>query len=85
LVARRGWTIDFDGLFIYNDVAKKVLLNHFSDQSPAAITAIVTMPDTATYTGECILTSMDFTGPYEDALTISGTLQGTGELTVSVS
>ena len=85
ILGRREWTIDFEGLYIYNDVAKKCLLNHYSAKSPAQLTCVITMPDTATYTGECYLTSMDFAGPYEDALTISGSLQGTGAIAVSVS
>lgn len=84
-VGRRSWSIDFDALYIYNDVAKKVLMNHFTNASPATITVIVTMPDSATYTGEAILTSFTLTGPFEDALTATGTLVGTDALTASTS
>jgi predicted secreted protein len=85
LVGRRDWSIDFDGLYIYDDVAQKVLRSHFTDQSPAALTCIITMPDGATFTGEAILESMDYVGPYDDALTFSGSLKGQGAITASVS
>jgi predicted secreted protein len=85
LASRRTWTIDFDALSIYTDIAKKVLVNHYTAGSPATITVIVTMPDGITYTGEAILTSFTFNGPFEDALTATGTLQGTDALVASAS
>jgi len=85
LLARRNWSIDFDGLWIYNDPAKKVLMAHFEDKTPVSITVVATMPDGATYTGEAYLTSYSVSAPYEDALTASGSLQGTAGLTISVS
>lgn len=85
LAGRRDWTIDFEALYIYDDVAKRVLQNHFTAGSPATISIIVTMPDGITYTGEAILTSLNFNGPFEDALTASGSLQGTDALTPSAS
>ena len=85
ITGRRGWTIDFEGMYIYSDVAYKVLQNHFTDQTPTAITVIVTMPDAKTFTGEAILESMDLNAPYDDVLSISGTLKGQGSLTESTS
>ena len=85
LVGRRGWSVDFEGMYIYSDVGYKVLQNHYTDLSPAAITVVITMPDSKTFTGEAVLESMDLNMPYEDALTISGTLKGQGALTESTS
>jgi len=85
LVGRDEWTVDFDGLFIYNDLAKKYLQYYWSDRTPATLTIVITMPDTSTYTGEAILTSLDYEGPFEDALKLSGSLQGTAVLTASAS
>jgi predicted secreted protein len=82
---RRDATIDVDALYIYNDVAKKVLQNHMCNQSPATITCIVTMPDAATFTGEGIVTSLVYTGPHEDALTAAASIQITDGLTCSTS
>jgi predicted secreted protein len=85
LGGRKEWTVDFSGMYIYNDVAKKCIQAHFIDGSPATLTLIITMPDSATYTGEAVLVSMDYEGPAEEALTISGSLKGQGALTASVS
>jgi predicted secreted protein len=85
IAGRRGWTVDFEGMYIYTDVGYKVLQNHFTDQSPAALTLIITMPDAKTFTGEAILESMDLNAPYDDVLSISGTLKGQGTLTESAS
>ncbi len=85
IVATRDWEVAFEGLYIYNDVAKKVLQNHFASQTPTAITALLTFPNAETLTGECRMVSMVYTGPYNEALTISGSLKGTGVLTQSAS
>lgn len=85
ITGRRGWTVDFEGMYIYTDVGYKVLQNHFTDLTPAAITVIITMPDAKTFTGEAILESMDLNAPYDDVLSISGTLKGQGTLTESAS
>jgi len=85
LQGRDEWTIDFDGLYIYDDLAKKYLQYYWSDRTPATLSIIVTMPDANTYTGEAILTSLDYEGPHEDKLSISGSLQGTAVLTCSAS
>lgn len=85
LAGRKEWTIDFSGLYIYSDVAQKALVNHFVESTPTALTVIVTMPDGATFTGEAVLESMDFEGPAEEALTISGSLKGQGALAQTLS
>jgi len=85
LQGRKEWSIDFSGLYIYNDVAKKCLQDHFILGTPASLTVIITMPDGATFSGEAVLESMDYEGPTEEALTISGSLKGRATLTASVS
>lgn len=82
---RRGWSVDFEGMYIYTDVGYKVLQNHYTDLSPTAITVVITMPDAKTFTGEAILESMDLNAPYDDVLSVSGTLKGQGTLTESTS
>jgi predicted secreted protein len=85
LGGRKEWTVDFSGMYIYNDVAKKCIQAHFIDGTPATLTLIITMPDGATFTGEAVMESMDYEGPAEEALTISGSLKGQGALTASAS
>lgn len=85
LTGFQGWSIDFDGLFISGDPAKKVLMDHWDNRTTPALTVILTDANSITYTGEAILTDYSLDGPYEDAETASGTLQGTDALTISVS
>lgn len=85
LAGRRDYTIDVDALYIYDDVGKKVLQDHIVSGSPSTVTCIITMPDGNTYTGEGIVTALTYTGPFEDALTATATIQITGGLTASSS
>lgn len=85
LAGRRDYTIDVDALYIYSDIGRKVLQSHLVDGSPAQITCVVTMPDSQTYTGEGIVTSLTYTGPFEDALTATASIQITDGLTASSS
>lgn len=85
LAGTREWSIDFDGLYVYNDLAKKYLLNHWSTQTPATLTIVLTDANSVTYTGECYIESLTVTAPYEDAAAFSGTLRGTSSLALSAS
>ena len=85
LTGRKEWSIDFSGLYIYNDIAQKVFRNHVISDSPSDIDVIITMPDNATFSGKAILTTFEYAAPHEGALTISGTLQGRGAITPSTS
>jgi len=89
LVGRREWTISFDGLWICGDAGKQQLLGHYTLHN-SLIDVILVMPtgDAAclqTFTGKAILTDMTYDGPYEDAVTISGTLQGTCDIVPLIS
>lgn len=74
----RGWTIDFDGLFLEDDTAEENLESAWINHTSLAI--IVTTPAAVTYTGTCYLTAFSFTGPYSAESTATGTLQGSGSL-----
>lgn len=84
LSGTRGWTITFDHLYITSDPAKKCILAHYEDGSPATLTVLITVAS-QTFTGEANLTSYTMNFPYEGAVEASGTLKGTGALTISVS
>ncbi len=85
LAGLKEWSIDFSAAYIHDDVAKKVLVNHFTSGTPASLTIIVTMPDSETYSGSAVLESMDIDGPNNELCTLSGSLKGKGALTASVS
>jgi len=85
LPGTKKWTITLSALFIYNDVAKKVIQDHILTGSPATISVIITTPDGSTYTGECIVSSFDIAAPYNDVMMMSATLEGSDALLASVS
>jgi predicted secreted protein len=85
LNGRRDWTLDVDALYVYTDVAKKILMTEVLTGSPASISAVLTMPDGATLTGTVLCTSFSLSMPAEDAVTYTASFQGTGALTVSAS
>jgi len=80
LPSTKSWSMDFDNLLTESDAA-------FTKLKTAITTAItwkfqIKTPAASTYTGTGILTSMKLEGGYEDALKISGTVKGTGILTI---
>jgi predicted secreted protein len=87
LPGRRDWTIDVDAIYVYTDVAKKILMTAVNAGTLQPITCVFSFasPDTATYTGSCIVTSFALAMPSEDAVTFTCSLQGTGALTISAS
>ena len=86
LTSTRDWSIDGSGLYISSNVAKKVLMNHYSARSPESLTVVLTLADgTITVSGEAYLSSLNMAGPHADPATWTFTLEGTSTLTVSVS
>jgi len=82
----REWSISGDGLYIYNNVAKRVLVAHWSTRTPAELDVILTLADgTITVTGKALLESLEFPAPHAGPATITFTLQGIDVLEFSVS
>lgn len=86
LTTIRDWSISGSGLYIYNDLAKKYLFDHWNARTLPTLTAIFTFADgTVTATGEVIVTSLDVANPHDGPATISFTLEGTDALVLSAS
>ena len=85
IATRRDVKIDIDALYIYTNIAKKILLAAINAGTGNPLAIVVTMPDGCTYTGNAIPTSFALTGPAETALTAKVSLQVTGALAISVS
>lgn len=86
LSSTRDWSIDGSGLYISTNVAKKILMYHYSDKSPDTLTVVLTLADgTITVSGEARLSSLSMAGPHADPATWTFTLEGTSTLTVSES
>jgi len=87
LGSRRSVTIDVDVLYVYDDIAQKVLDEHFFENTPETVTLILTLPGGAgrTYTGEAIVTAYSLNVPAEDIISLAATLQITDGLTTTTS
>lgn len=84
LPGRRGWTVTFSHLYITADPAKKTILANWEDASPTPLSVLITQ-GSQTFQGEGNLTSYSVNFPYEGAVEGSGTIKGTGALTISAS
>jgi len=73
------WSIDADGLVVDSDVAFNELERCFMDRANLLIE--LTTPGGKTYKGTVIITDFPIELPYDDAVTYSAKLNGTGELT----
>jgi len=86
IASKRAWSISGDGLYIYNDIALKVLVAHWEQRLPATIDVYFTFADgTKAAVGDAILTDLTFPNPHDAAATISFTLEGTEALAISIS
>ena len=93
----RDWEISGDGLYIYNDLARRRLQWHYSARNPVVLDIILTLPwheavigphapvaplyGKVVFTAKCILTNLTYPAPHDDGATISFTLKGTDALT----
>ncbi len=75
----RHWSIDFDGLLIEDDTGYGLLEAAYLGNEQVLV-QMQTASGTV-YSGLATLTDFPIDAPYDDAVTISGTLQGTGPLT----
>ena len=86
LAGVKDWEISGDGLYIFDDLAYRKLLYHYTNRSPATLTCVLTLADGAiTMTGECILTNLTESMPHDAEAGMSFTLKGTSVLTPSAS
>jgi len=77
----RDWEISGDGLYIYNDLARRRLQTHYATRVPAQLTVTLMLAaGLYIFTAHCILTNLTYPNPHDDAATISFTLKGTDEL-----
>ena len=77
----RDWEISGDGLYIYNDLARRRLQTHYTTRVPAQLTiTLMLAAGVYVFTAHCILTNLTYPNPHDDAATESFTLKGTDEL-----
>lgn len=84
ILGTRDWSITFSGLYITGDVGKKVLQANYTTATPGTVAVILTI-NSITYTGTGLVTAMSASAPYNGVVEWTGTVKGTGALTLSVS
>lgn len=79
LAGLKEFSIDADGLIIDSNAAYQALEDAFNNGTP--IDVELSTPNDTTYTGKVLVTDFPIELPYDDAVTYSVTLTGTGPLT----
>lgn len=73
----KEWSLDCDGLYVISDTAHTALANAFNNGT--AITVSLSGSGVS-YTGSAYITDYPIEAPYDDALTYSVSLTGSGAL-----
>jgi TP901-1 family phage major tail protein len=79
LAGLKEFSIDADGLIVESNTAYQALEDAFNDGT--AIDVELSTPNDTTYTGKVLVTDFPIELPYDDTVTYSVTLTGTGALT----
>lgn len=78
----KSFSIDADGAYVTDDEAYQILENKFLNSENVKV--YLQMPSGTKYAGECTITDFSLEFPYDDLVTYSISLQGSGALTVTV-
>ncbi|MBC1272687.1 phage major tail protein, TP901-1 family [Listeria booriae] len=76
----REWSIDNDGLFVRNHASHKALGKYFDSDVPVCLKVLDQKNKVAMFGGLAILTDYSLEAPYDDAMTYSIKLDGSGAL-----
>jgi TP901-1 family phage major tail protein len=80
VVGLKEWSIDNDGVYVRDHASHKQLKKLFESDDPFLIKVTNQKTKTDMFGGLALLTSYPIEAPYEDAVTYTISLQGTGEL-----
>jgi TP901-1 family phage major tail protein len=75
----KEWSIDTDGMLIFSDESYNILEQAYLDNAP--LTVQLKTENGEIYEGEVIITDFPIEAPYDDMVTYSISLTGSGELT----
>lgn len=78
LAGFKEWSIDCDGAFIESDAAYKILETAFVNSEN--VNVYLELPSGTKYRGNCTITDFSLEAPYDDLVTYSISLQGSGAL-----
>lgn len=76
----KEWSIDNDGIYVRSHNSHKALKKIFNEDDPVLIKVTNQKAETDLFGGLAILQSYPIEAPYDDAVTYTASLQGTGEL-----
>lgn len=76
----KDWSIDNDGLYIMDDESHRLLSNAFDKDELVCLKVIDAKKKKSLFGGLAIITDYPIEAPYDDAVTYSLTLEGTGPL-----
>ena len=77
----KTWSIDLDALYVQGDDSYKAIAQAFEDGSFLCVKVVNKKQRKSMFAGLAIVTTLDASAPYDDAMTISVSLQGVGKLT----
>lgn len=80
LVGFKEWSIDNDGVYVRDHASHKLLRDIFNGDNPVLIKVTNQKAKTDVFGGMALLTSYPIEAPYDDAVTYTIALQGTGAL-----
>lgn len=80
LVGFKEWSIDNDGVYVRDHDAHKLLRDIFNGDDPILVKVTNQKLKTDIFGGMALLTSYPIEAPYDDAVTYTIALQGTGAL-----
>lgn len=79
----KSWSIDADGAFVESDVAYELLETAFLNSENVDV--YLELPSGTKYEGNATITDFSLEAPYDDLVTYSISLQGSGALTVTAA
>lgn len=76
----KEWSIDIDGAFVRSSESHKALAKAFSEGTSVCVKVTDKVKKETLYGGVAIITDYPIEAPYDDAVTYSMSLQGSGKL-----
>lgn len=80
IAGMKEWSIDNDGLYVPSHASHKALGQAYKNDDPVCIKVIDQKNEVGMFGGLAILTDYSLEAPYDDAMTYSISLDGSGEL-----
>lgn len=74
----KSWGLDADGILVESNAAHELLEDAFLNSTK--VTAYMELPSGTKFEGECIIVDFPIEAPYDDLVTYSVTLTGSGVL-----